>query len=804
MNGTNFYDCFNSFHQGSLTVSDSCSIAVTFTPSAVGSRTATLTFNDAASSPQNVTLTGTGQTAVETLTATTPGLFLGGQEVGNASSPFYAIVTNSGTATVNISSISLAGPNGGDFAITPFTYDFNGYNYIYPCAAEYSNSLRPDTTCAVQLTFTPSATGDRVATLTFTSDAPNSPLSIPINGYGVTGGLNAFPTALAFSQPNGVASAPQIVTVANTGNASITVSSDAITGPADYAITSDNCNGNTLTSGSTCTIKLVYTPSAVGSTSASLGIVTAGGNLAVSLKGSGQNPTETLSVPASINFASQGTSIASLPQAITIQNTGTAPVSLTNFTIGGANAGDFSIAANTCGATLAQATSCVVAVTFTPTATGARTAELTITDDATGSPQSVTLNGTGSSTQNTLTLSPLTQDFGFNNAGVASAQNPIQVYNSGTANVNVSAYSIAGTNAADFTVTENDCAAALANVIPSNNACYVYVTFKPSAAGSRTATLQITDNASGSPQIVQLAGIGQLTTQTLTLSPASLSLGTSNVGTATNGTSIYITNTGDTSLTLNSYTIAGTNAADFSISFNGCTSVYANVLAPQGYCGITVVFTPSASGIRTATLKIADSATGSPQSIPLEGTGQAVTTTLSLSPTTIAFGISNVGVGANGSTTATNTGNANVTFTNYAISGANAADFAINYNYCTNGYSNVLAPQGSCYVVVTFTPSAAGARTATLTLTDNATGGSQSIALTGTGQTAAKTVSYSGPIDFGVQSVGGTRQSTAYIYNTGTANFSLASYAISGANAADFAINYNVCNGSFYNPLQSP
>src|SRR3989440_5465096 len=99
--------------------------------------------------------------------------------------------------------------------------------------------------------------------------------------------------------------------------------------------------------------------------------------------------------PASLTFGSVTRRTTSAAQRVTLTNTGTAVLTITSTAIGGANPGDFAIAAKTCGATVAPAASCTVDVTFTPQARGARSGTLSIADNAAGSPHSVALTGTG-------------------------------------------------------------------------------------------------------------------------------------------------------------------------------------------------------------------------------------------------------------------------------------------------------------------------------------------------------------------------------------------------------------------------
>jgi hypothetical protein len=623
----------------------------------------------------------------------------------------------------------------------------------------------------------------------------NSPLIVALSGAGVGAGeaLSISPATLSFSQAIGQASAPQNVTLLNSGTADINLSSISITGPADYSISSSTCPSVPvpLTSGNACSIQITYTPSAVGSSTATLGIAGNAGNQAVSLKGAGQNPSEKLTLPASVTFSAQGTGFASLAQAITLQNNGTLPVSLSAFVIGGKHASDFSIDANSCSESLDVAAACTIGVTFTPSATGRRTAVLTITDDALGSPQSITLTGTGEASQKQLSLSATVLTLGVSNTGTATSSS-VQLTNSGSTSVAFSAYSINGTNAADFKIGQNTCHASFANVLPANGACTISVTFTPSAPGLRTAALQIADNASGSPQTISLNGSGESVVTTITVNQP-VEFGSALVGTNSGLQEFTVNNVGDAPVTFSSLKIGGPNAGDFIINNDACSG---NPLAAQTSCALTATFTPSAPGRRQANLIIASNASASPQSFLLEGSGQSPTPgSLSLSTPAYDFGVSNVAAGVlSNSLYLANAGSASVTLGSFIISGKNAADFAIGSNNCGIYTLGLLPGNSYCSFVVTFTPSAAGPRTATLSVSSNAPGSPQSLQLSGMGQAPNKSLVVS-PIsyDFGVSNVDTTAFIPFYAQNTGTGAVTIANVTISGKNSSDFAISGNYC-----------
>jgi hypothetical protein len=118
----------------------------------------------------------------------------------------------------------------------------------------------------------------------------------------------------------------------------------------------------------------------------------------------------------------------------------------------------------------------------------------------------------------------------------------------------------------------------------------------------------------------------------VSLSSANLNLGTQSVGARVSQT-ITVTNSGNAPLTLSSVQVGGTNAADFSAA-NGCTGS----IAAGGNCVITATFTPSAAGTRSATLSIADNATGSPQTVALVGTGTTAATPITFTTYLAPYG----------------------------------------------------------------------------------------------------------------------------------------------------------------------
>lgn len=379
---------------------------------------------------------------------------------------------------------------------------------------------------AVNLVNSTSAT--TLATYTLSSGAVNTTAVLPAGSYNVTanytGDLNfaastsaavavtvgtasatVSPVSLTFaSLAVGASSAAQTVTFTNTGTAPVTISSVSITGasPADYSQT--NTCGKSVAVGAKCTASVIFRPTATGTRTATLAFADniAGSPQTVALSGTATAPAApvvSLS-PTSLTFTSTVVGVSSAAQTVTVKNTGAASLSITSVSV----TGDYS-QTNTCGTSLAAAASCSIAVTFKPTASGARTGSLSIADNASGSPQTVSLTGTATAaTAPKVTLSPTSLSFSSTTVGTASAAKTISLTNSGTALLTISSITVSGTNAPDFAQT-NNCGTSLA----VNAACTISVTFKPTAKSSRSASITISDNVAGSPQSVSLSGTGK-------------------------------------------------------------------------------------------------------------------------------------------------------------------------------------------------------------------------------------------------------------------------------------------------------
>jgi len=205
------------------------------------------------------------------------------------------------------------------------------------------------------------------------------------------------------------------------------------------------------------------------------------------------------STPSSVTFSQQEISTTSAAQSVTLTNSGQAPLAISKVSIAGTNATDYA-ETNTCGATLPVNASCQVDITFTPTAQGTRTAALSVTDNAPGSPQAISLTGQTTPAP-ALTLSPSSVTFPNQYVGTSGLPITITATNPGTAPLTITSVS---TSSQAFGVL-NTCGSTLA----AGASCAIGVFFDPGSSGSVNGTLTVADNASGSPQTIPLSGAGQ-------------------------------------------------------------------------------------------------------------------------------------------------------------------------------------------------------------------------------------------------------------------------------------------------------
>ena len=442
----------------------SCSVNISFAPTAPGTRTGglTMTSNDAAS-PTTISLSGFAGAPIVSFSV--PSLSFASQLVGTTSGTQSFTLTNTGDEPLTITSLAVSG-------------DFGQTN---DCSA----TLAVSATCTVNVTFTPILRGTRNGAITLGDNAPGNPHRVTLQGTGIGPAVALTATSLTFpDQLARTSSSAQSVTLTNPGEIALNISSITVSG--DYAQTND-C-GTSVPAGQGCTIQITFTPTARGlrSGSATIADNSTSSPEHVNLAGTGIAAVASLST-ISLGFGNQLLNV-SVSNVITLTNVGNAVLSISSIAAGG----DFS-ETNDCGTSLPAQSQCNINITFSATALGARIGSLTLTDSGLNSPQTVALSGTG--VQLGLSVPSLT--FSNQLAGTSSAVQAVTVTNVGAATLNITSI----VPSAGFSQT-NSCGTSLAG----NASCTLNISFAPTAAGPVNGL--ITLNYSGTQSTIVVSGTG--------------------------------------------------------------------------------------------------------------------------------------------------------------------------------------------------------------------------------------------------------------------------------------------------------
>lgn len=294
---------------------------------------------------------------------------------------------------------------------------------------------------------------------------------------------------------------------------------------------------------------------------------------------------------AQYDFGWAAMGATSATRKVTINNDQTATITFDSIT----PSGDFLISSNTCGTTLSVGSSCALELAFKPTAIGARTGTLTVTDSGVTSPEIVNLTGTGSG----LLVSPFSLTFETTFIGSTSSPKSITVKNISTAAISLSSIEAVG----DFAETST-----CGPILVAGASCAIHVTYSPLTSGSLFGGVNIQSSGPADPIEIGLSG----TATAVNLSQTSLTFATTQVGTTSAPIQFTISNTSAVGLNLGAIAMTG----DFAETTNCATP-----LPGGGNCTVSITFTPTATGTLTGSFSIPTSDFQSPQIVSLTGTG---------------------------------------------------------------------------------------------------------------------------------------------------------------------------------------
>jgi hypothetical protein len=773
----------------------SMNVMVRFDPSSVGAKTANITVTTNALTTPVVTLQATGE-GVDPIPVMASLVNFGGVPWEDSLNPgkyfkdMIHTITNSGFATLEITAVAITQPVAGEFTL------------LDPSA--FPVFVAPGTSYNFQLRFNPIAAGTRSATMTVTTNVgviPATPVSL--QGEGLAAGV-LVSGSLAFGgvpwedalNPNNYKDL--VINVKNTGNAVLSITGITSTGANAADFTIPNFTAATLQPGTSMDVVVRFNPSAAGARSATITVSTNVGDVTVGATGEGLVARQVIASTLAFGGVPWEDSLnpsfyyRDLPLTIT-NFIGGATLEISGVTVGGTNAADFTVLApSVFPVDLAPGSSYDVIVRFNPGAAGARSATLTLTTNIGVIPAiPVALTGQGLAAGVAVSGS-----LAFGGVPWEDALNPnnnfkdlqINVKNTGNAVLNVTSITSTSTNAADFTIPNFS----TATLQPGTN-MDVIVRFNPSAAGARSATIEVETNVGD----VEINATGEgLVARPIMLS--TVNFAGVPFDDATNPSFYYkdlthtITNSiGGATLSITAVTIAGANAADFTLLD---PSQFPVDLAPGSSYNFNLRFNPSAAGVRNATMTVTTNV-GTIPATPVALTGVGLGPTVLVSGTLEFGGVAwedalNPGLNYKDLViNVKNTGNAKLVVTGITSTGANAADFTI-----PNFTVAELQPSTSMDVIVRFNPSAAGARTATITVVTNADPSSVSLTATGEGLVAVPQVNST--FDFDGVPVTDAANPTFFFKDLnitvnnsmGGATLHINSITIAGANAADFTV----------------
>src|SRR5262249_28354429 len=345
-----------------------------FAPTTAGNLAGSVSIaSNAPTSPSTVALPGTGAAVTQTLSFSATSLAFGNVNTGSSATQAETI-TNTGNAAVQITQISASGTG----------YTLSGVSV--------PATLNPSQALTFSVVFAPTAAGAASGSVTVTSNAAGSPITIALSGTGAQAGLSVSPASFNFGSVIDGQTKSQSFTITNSGSASLTISQLSISA-AGYTV-----NGlsvpSTVAAGGSTTFNAVFVPTTAGSLTGTVNIVSNAPNspATVALSGTGVAVTQTLSFSSSsLAFGSLNTGTSSTKNE-TITNTGNSSVTISQISVSGAG---YSLSGAGTPVTLSAGQTLTFGVIFDPASAGALSGTVTVTSNASGSPTAITLSGTG-------------------------------------------------------------------------------------------------------------------------------------------------------------------------------------------------------------------------------------------------------------------------------------------------------------------------------------------------------------------------------------------------------------------------
>ncbi|MGC2418422.1 MAG: choice-of-anchor D domain-containing protein [Candidatus Acidiferrales bacterium] len=482
--GTGF--SVTGFAAQTLAANASMTFNAVFSPTSDGSASGSISVaTNLPSSPTTIPLSATG---TQPGISITPSSVSFGNVADGATGTQPITLKNTGTANLVVSSESVTGTG---FSVTGFV----------------AQTLTPNGSMTFNAVFSPTTPGAVSGSISVSTNLSGSPTAIALTGTGTQPAMSVTPSSVSFGTVTDGTGSTQAITLKNTGNANLVVSSESVTG-AGFSVV--NFTAQTLAPGSSMSFNAVFAPTSPGAVSGSISVSAnlPGSPTAIPLTGTGANPAMSIT-PSSVTFGSvvDGTNNS---QTITVKNTGTVNLVVSSQSVTGAG---FSVTGFSAQTVTPNNTMSFNAV-FAPTTPGSVTGSISLGTNVPGSPTAIGLGGTGTAATFSLGASPTTLTFGSVNVGSNSSLG-VTLKNNGNSNITISGISGATGGFSTSGVSAG-------TILTPNQSATLNITFTPTTSGAASATITIASNSTTTPSI-SVSGTGAATASSVSLSWASSS-----------------------------------------------------------------------------------------------------------------------------------------------------------------------------------------------------------------------------------------------------------------------------------------
>jgi hypothetical protein len=677
-----------------LNPGQTATLDVTFYPTQPGNKSGKIT----------LTTNATGGTAAIGLSGTAvdaPALMLSASSVSFGNQAVDSSVTQTVTLTAS-----------GSSALTISAGNLTGAVAYSMSGVSFPLTLNPGRSAKMEITFYPTQTGTKKATVSLTTNTLSGSATIGVIGVAMNApALVLSARSVSFGNQAMKSSVTEAVTLTASGSSALTISAGTLTGAAAFRMSGASFP-LTLNPGKSATLDLTFYPTQAGAKEATVSLTTntLSGSATIGLSGTAVEAPALVLSPGSVSFGKQAVG-SSVTRALTLTASGSSPLTISAGKLNGPAA--FSMSGASFPLTLNPGQSATVGITFYPTQTGAKNATVSLTTNTFSGSQTIGLSGTAIDGPG-LTVSTSVLSFGKQAVG-SSVTEAITLTSSGTSALYLKAGTLSG--AAAFTMS----GMSFPLTLKPGQAATVNVTFHPTQTGARTATVSLATNTAAGSATVGVNGTS-IDGPGLTLSQTNLAFGEQAMNSSTTQ-AVTLMAAGTSPLTISAASLSGAPA----YSMSGVN--FPLTLNPGQRATLEVVFYPTQAGTKTATVKLTTNTASGSAAIGVSGIAVNAPA-LTLGSTSVGFG----GVAVNSPSTQSvmlkSTGSEALT-----ISAAWAA--GTGFKITSPSFPLTLNPGESATLDIKFDPASAGYVSGTATLMSNAISGKKStIGLDGTGESA--------------------------------------------------------------------